>query len=482
MTISNNSAESVTPSAKVLTEDSAREIIDAMKPYISEHGRIRIALSSWWGTGQRWARNRSMMNSDQRDIALVVNRKIRNSRVDGLTNQLDPESARGFTKFIEHYAHEWANKTPRDFQVELEKWNPVGKTVWSDATYNYSAMEGAKTVEDITRITEADGLVSAGYIEATGSTALIYTRDEWGREDYHWGRVTTAQCSVTVRHQKSSGSGWTGASSFDMNEISLKDLATRALERCQSSIDPVRIEPGRYQTILEPKAAAALVDIFVNGLRRDIPEGGHSGYIYLGPDGALRRHRSKLDVRIADERITISHDPEHPVAGTHPDNMYARVNLVTKGILTALYNQPMHERNEMYGSSPNIYRPSYVVESGTTTMEEMISSTARGLLVGRLEQVQMLDKDSLLHTGVTRDGLWLIEKGVITKAVRNFRWTESPVFALNNIEQIGISEPVFAPNKTRSPLVSNFGGAIKNTLVPPLKINDFSFTSSIDAI
>jgi predicted Zn-dependent protease len=89
----------------------------------------------------------------------------------------------------------------------------------------------------------------------------------------------------------------------------------------------------------------------------------------------------------------------------------------------------------------------------------------------------------MLFGGVTRDGLWLIENGVITKAVRNFRWTESPLFALNNVEQIGVEEQSFHPHTSRNPFGGrSFAHSLNNVVVPPLKINDFSFTSTIDAI
>lgn len=85
-------------------------------------------------------------------------------------------------------------------------------------------------------------------------------------------------------------------------------------------------------------------------------------------------------------------------------------------------------------------------------------------------------------SGVTRDGLWLIEDGKISKPVRNFRISESPIFALNNVEQLGIPTPVYRPFHIRelAPLFPEF--ALTQAIVPALKINDFSFTSSIDAI
>src|SRR5690606_40043274 len=111
-----------------------------------------------------------------------------------------------------------------------------------------------------------------------------------------------------------------------------------------------------------------------------------------------------------------------------------------------------------------------------TSLDEMIRTTRRGLLVTRFSNVAVLDGESLLSTGLTRDGLWLIENGQITKAVKNFRFTESPLFVLNHIEQLGEPVPVFRP-------VSHpFLGGPMPAMVPALKVRDFSFTSLVDAV
>jgi predicted Zn-dependent protease len=98
----------------------------------------------------------------------------------------------------------------------------------------------------------------------------------------------------------------------------------------------------------------------------------------------------------------------------------------------------------------------------------MIQTTKRGLLVTRFSGVQAIDDKSVLYTGYTRDGLWLVENGKISKPVKNFRFTESPLFAFNQVEQLGVPQRVFHPE---APIV-----------VPPAKVRDFSFTSLADAV
>jgi predicted Zn-dependent protease len=98
----------------------------------------------------------------------------------------------------------------------------------------------------------------------------------------------------------------------------------------------------------------------------------------------------------------------------------------------------------------------------------MIAGTTRGLLVTRLNNVNIIDFSSMLLGGNTRDGLWLIERGKISKAVKNFRFTESPLFVFNNVEQLGVPQRVFRPG---APAVC-----------PPIKVRDFSFTGLMDAV
>jgi len=105
---------------------------------------------------------------------------------------------------------------------------------------------------------------------------------------------------------------------------------------------------------------------------------------------------------------------------------------------------------------------------GTTSVDEMLATTKRGVLVTRLWNVEVLDPISLLSTGYTRDGVWLIEHGKISKPVTNFRFTESPIFVLNQVEQLGVPRRVFHPG---APVV-----------VPSMKVRDFSFTSLSDAV
>ena len=100
-------------------------------------------------------------------------------------------------------------------------------------------------------------------------------------------------------------------------------------------------------------------------------------------------------------------------------------------------------------------------------MDEMIATTRRGILVTRFTNLQQMHEPSMLLSGFTSDGLWLIEDGKVSKAIKNFRFTDSPLFVFNNVAQLGTPVPVFSPGRP--------------AIVPPIKVNDFNFSSLSDA-
>lgn len=469
---------------KVFNEDTARSIANEVSSYLHPKAPHQIIISSWWGAGQRWARNRASLTADQREVTVRVGRGFRGLYTNSaVTNQTDSVSLKGMVDTLEFFANRNISKVPVDYAVDDPTGQPNGTVVWSDETYAQSVTDTARVIQSLTTDSATAAFMSAGYIEATGCTALYVRRDEWGRVQSEWGRVTQASCSMTVRAQKGSGSGWAGRTSYDSKLVDISELGRIAFEKCKKSIDPVRIEPGRYQVILEPAATMSLTDVLLEALIRYLPETYGSGPMALGRDAGISRFRSKLGLRIIDERLNLFHDTSHPQFGSHFSPLHGRRDFITNGVLTQLWDTYSNHVNEVVDGLPSFQTTSYTLKGGEVSLQEMIESSKRAILVSKLYGTDPISRDTLLYSGFTRDGLWLIENGVVTKAVRNFRFTESPLFALNNVEQIGREEQVFAPNTSRDPFGSgSFAWSLNNIVVPPLKINDFSFTSTIDAI
>jgi predicted Zn-dependent protease len=468
---------------RILRHDDVKRIVDRIQDFASGGGAISIAVRSWWNGELRWARNRVNLASDRRDVRVWVRRRLGGSLTVGdmETNQIDDDALLATVRAAERSAGLRPFREARDMPLEVSPLPYPTTTIWSDATYNVTAAERGKIGQALARGAESKGMMSAGYLEMrAGEVAVFSTQgDELPANTIRYDTYTQAQCSMTVRHPKGVGSGWAGLSSFDWSAIDSEALADRALEKCLASLDPVAIEPGRYTVILEPQAVCDLVEFLqheIGGpLERGTPEDGR-GPLVLGPDHSLNLIRSKLGLKIVDERITIEHDPLDPALGIVPQPGLASEKWIDRGVLVAISYGRQYARQKLREDTPSVGRTAFRMSGGTTTMEEMISTTKRGLLVTRFSNLQRLDWPSLLYTGVTRDGLWLIENGKITKTVKNLRMTESPLFALNQVEHLGVPVPVFRPIK------DPYSAYLTPTIVPPIKVNDFSFTSMIDAV
>jgi predicted Zn-dependent protease len=300
--------------------------------------------------------------------------------------------------------------------------------------------------------------------------------------DVPYSQWTQAQCSMTVRDQQGSGSGWAGLSSYDWQSIDPAKLGARALQKCEASRNPVVLEPGRYTVILEPQAVANLMQVIVASMSRSDAESGVGPWALAVDDalhiGPFPVWRTKLGLKVIDERITIDHDPSDPQLGILPQPWMEPVTFFDRGVLKNLEFTREYALAYLGQNAPRRGMWGYRMSGGTTSIDEMIASTQRGLLVSRFSDIRNLDGSSLLSTGLTRDGLWLIEHGKISKAVKNLRFTESPLFVLNSIEQLGVPVPVYRPVRNEY----EQGIPLTPAIVPPLKARDFSFTSTIDAI
>jgi predicted Zn-dependent protease len=126
------------------------------------------------------------------------------------------------------------------------------------------------------------------------------------------------------------------------------------------------------------------------------------------------------------------------------------------------------------GKEPTPSGGNLVLDGGTKSLEELIASVDRGLLVTRFWYIRFVNGQTVQLTGLTRDGLFLIEKGKITRPVKNMRWNESPVFALNNLDAMT------APERTVSG--EGVGGAGFSVVCPAARIREFTFTSGSDAV
>lgn len=480
---------------RFLSEADCHDIAERLARFSTGGGYTAVSIVSTWVGNVRWARNHINTSGEVRDNTINVLRNIRGAIGTAVINDTTGTALVAAARRAERLAQLQPEKPNSDLVTRLPLEPAAAPSLFSDATYQMDAGQREAVVSTLTQQAAAVGMLSAGYIEvaAVGMGVL----DSFGRARYF--TYTQAQCSMTVRDSQGTGSGWAGLDWYDWNKIDATHLSQIALDKCLKSRNPVTVEPGRYTTILEPQAVCDLVgqliygsggdaiDRTVNESRNNTPRGPFFKRAGVGdaPD------YSKLGDRVMDERITMSADPMDPEIGFPPFSVhnyggydedqfvipvYHPVTWIDHGVLTHLAYDRGYALAYLTQNTGLPNSGAFRMTGGETSVAEMIKTTKRGLLVTRLDRVIILDRTSQLYRGYTRDGLWLIENGAISKPVKNMAFTESILFVLNNIEQLGPPQRVF------NPCVALEAQIPQPVIVPPLKIRDFSFTALVDAV
>ena len=308
---------------------------------------------------------------------------------------------------------------------------------------------------------KAGNLMASGFI-VTGANVNAFGNKQ-GLFAYH--QTTTSNYTLTVRTSDGTGSGWAAADEHDWTKLDYRSVGERAYQKAQLSRGAVAIEPGRYTVVLEPQAVGDLVQLMIGYIDARSADEGRSPFVKQ--DGG-----NKIGEKIVDSRVTLISDPADPQLAGQPFDgeglPLARQAWIESGVLKQLYYSRFWAKKQ--GKTATGFPTTVKMLGGTTTTEQMIASTPRGLLITRLWYLREVDPRTALYTGLTRDGVFLIEDGKIKQAVRNFRFNESPIFMLNNIEALGPAQRLAG---------TEAGGDV---LMPTIKAKDFNFTSLSEAI
>lgn len=437
------------PASRFLSEDDCRRIAKTIAGAISGDGFARMSIGGGWQSTVRWAKNAITDATDVRTVGIAILRDSRGRESDVDINQVDDAALRDAVRRAERLLALAPVSGPSGAETTvLFPDDPFPRSkIWSDATYGLDSVRRAATVRELVAPSVAAGMHSFGYIltKASGSSIV----DSRGRLLYY--PKTSAGYRVTVRDPAGTGSGWAGQAFSDWTRIDTARLSAIALDKCLRSRNPHVVEPGRYTLIMEPQAVADLV-----------------GSLFL-PGNYYRLFHDKIGKRVMDGRVTFSQDPLDPDLEVFPFDDFGEplraTTWIDKGIVRAVPYDRRYAVTKLGRDAGMPLAEGIRMSGGDASIETMIASTKRGLVVTRFSNVDQVDPTSMLMTGYTRDGLWLVENGKMTKPVKNLRFTESPLFALNNIEAIGVPVRIYG-----------------DMVVPPLKVHDFSFTALTDAI
>jgi len=408
----------------------------------------------------RFANNAIHQNVAERSGYLSVRVQIDGRTARATTNRLDDDSIR---QVVEESVALTKLQEPDAALLPLTE--PSGTVLpacpsvrWHEATARVTPTDRAQAVAEAIGIVEAAGQTAAGIYSTSESVSAILN----SRGLFAYYPETMASFSITAMAADSSG--WAKGSACSHRDLDPAAMARAAAGKAQASRDPLELPPGPYTVILEPAAVLDLAGQMFGDFSATAITDGRS---FL---------RDRIGAKLFGDNIAIYDDAYHPLqAGTPFDGEgvpRCKLALVDQGVVREVpyCRQAAHAAgvaatghgfplpNE-YGEAPmNI-----VIAGGETPLEDMIASTARGILVTRLWYIREVDPYDKIMTGMTRDGTFLIEQGHIARGVRNFRFNQALPEMLSNVEAL-------------SPAVRASGEEAFDMVVPAMRVRDFHFT------
>jgi predicted Zn-dependent protease len=405
----------------------------------------------------RFANNAIHQNVGERSANLSIRPVIDGRTARATTNRLDPASIRAAVA----EAIAITRLTDRDPELlplvaRASGLRPVDRHFPETATA--TPAHRAESVAEAIAIVESQSQTAAGiYSTAESEFTLCNSR---GVRATH--RETMARFSITAMTADSSG--WAKASACDHRAISPRALAESAARKAAQSRFPRELPPGRSTVILEPAAVLDLVGQMFGDFSAT----------------AIRDGRSFLNDRIGrklfGENLTIHDDVRHPVQSGPPFDGEGverrRLTLVDRGEIREIAcsrQAAAHSGTEPTGHGfplPNEMGEApvnIVIAGGETSVDQMIASADRAILVTRLWYIREVDPYEKICTGMTRDGTFLVERGEITAGVRNFRFNQGLIELLSNVEQL-------------SPPLRASGEETFDMVVPAMRVAGFNFT------
>jgi predicted Zn-dependent protease len=320
----------------------------------------------------------------------------------------------------------------------------------------------AATAIDLSKKKE---VVSAGFVETQASIRAVAN----SKGLFAFDRFTSADYNLTARTPDGSGSGWASRSYNELRQLDPGKLAAAAIEKAALSKNPAAIEPGKYTVVLEPAAVADLLAYLLFSANARQADEGRSFFSKKGGG-------NRTGEQVVGEKVRIISDPAHPLA---PAVSFDGEGLpiskhvwVENGVIKDLFYSRFWAQK--MGKDATAGPGNAIMEGGSATMSDLIAGTDRGVLVTRFWYIRPVDPQTILITGLTRDGLFLIEKGKVTRPVKNMRWNESPVVAFNNIDAMSPPERVVSGE--------GIGSGGLSIVCPAARIREFTFSSASDAV
>ena len=456
----------------MLNKEKAADIFEQIKKH-STADEVEALIYGGKFALTRFANNTIHQNVAEENYSVSVRTAFDGRTARATTNKFDNESLRRVVQASESLAkvqHPDPDLLPMPGAGESPATTQARPNRHFAQTAGLTPELRADGVEKIVRVASRHNLTTAGIFSSSESVEGIF--NSRGLNDWH--AQTSSEISITMLAADSSG--WQKANSPDVSQLDPSALAEISARKAIESASPREIPAGKYTVILEP---AAVLDM--------------SGFMFWDFGGlSILDQRSFLNQRVGTQifgaNINIWDDVAHPLqSGTPFDGEGVprqRVQLVENGIVKRLvYARATAEKmkksefkdkvgpvtatghgfslpNEMGEAPMNIV---FGTPSDPKTAEQMIASTERGVLVTRLWYIREVDPYEKILTGMTRDGTFYVEDGKVRHGILNFRFNESLIHMLSNVEAMGTP-------------VRSSGEESFDMVAPPMKVKDFNFT------
>ncbi|MBX7126403.1 MAG: TldD/PmbA family protein [Cyclobacteriaceae bacterium] len=445
----------------ILSKEDAKTILQKVVA-LSKSDGLEASLNGNDGGNIRYARNSVSTAGEDSNVSLAVQSYYGKKSGSATINEFDDASLEKVVRRSEELA-QLAPENP-EFMEPLGQQQYEETKTFFDSTANitpdYRAQAAANSINPATK----KDITAAGYLEDNrGFSAMMNTKGLFA-----YGKSTRVNFTVTMRTNDGTGSGWVIRDYNDVSKLDTAEASNIAIEKALQSRNAKGIEPGKYTVILEPAAVGDLVGLMLFSMNARQADEGRS---FLAKKGG----GTKLGEKIVDERINIYTDPSHPevpALGWAGNGLpRKKLDLIRNGVVSnMIYDRYWASQKNV---APVPFPGNAIIDGGTASIEDMIKDTKKGILVTRFWYIRSVDPQTLLYTGLTRDGTFYIENGKVRYPIKNFRFNESPVIMLNNLETLG--------KQTRVAGGGGPGGG-GSLYLPAMKIRDFTFSSLSDAV
>jgi predicted Zn-dependent protease len=436
----------------IYSKDEAKQIMDKALSF-SNADTCEVNLNGSNAGNIRYARNTVSTAGYQNNQTLVVQSSFGKKVGVATIDEFDDSSLEKAVRRSEELA-KLSPENP-EFLEPLGQQEYKESKQYFDSTANISADYRAQAAASSIEPARAKDVTAAGFLNDDASFSAMAN----SKGLFAYNTSTNLDFTVTMRSNDGTGSGWVTRDVNDVDKFDAAEASAIAIDKSLQSRNAKAIEPGKYTVIMEPAASVGLLGRMFGAFNARTADEGRS---FMSKQGG----GTKLGEKIVDERVNLYSDPQNELVPTSTwagdGQAVERKQWLKDGVVDNLFYSRYWAQEK--GVAPIPSPSNGIMEGGDASLEDLIKDTKRGVLVTRLWYIRAVDPQTLLYTGLTRDGTFFIENGKIKHPVKNFRFNESPIIMLNNLEELG--------QQVR----------VNGNLIPYMKIRDFTFTSLSDAV